>query len=78
MANALSCLSKYQAWEKALTGGDDYELCFTLAKKDWLKVKQQFPHFTAIGHITAEKALRLVKADGQEYKINTKGYDHFG
>lgn len=78
LANTLSCLSKYQAWEKALTGGDDYELCFTLTKEHWFKVKQKFPHFTAIGHITAEKDLRLLKADGQEYKINAKGYDHFG
>jgi len=78
LANALSCLDKYQSWQKALTGGDDYELCFTLAKKDWLRIKQQFPHFSAIGQITAEQGLRLVKADGQEYKINAKGYDHFG
>ncbi|MCU7799327.1 MAG: thiamine-phosphate kinase [gamma proteobacterium symbiont of Lucinoma myriamae] len=78
LASALSCLDKQQAWEKALTGGDDYELCFTLAKKDWLRIKQQFPHFSAIGKITADPGLRLVKADGQEYKINAKGYDHFG
>lgn len=78
LANVLSCLDKYQRWEKSLTGGDDYELCFTLSEKEWIKVKQQFPHFTAIGKITAEEGLRLVKADGREYKINAKGYDHFG
>lgn len=78
LANALSCLEKYQSWEKALTGGDDYELCFTLAEKHWAGVKQQFPHCVAIGCITAEKGLRLVQEDGQEYKIKAKGYDHFG
>ena len=78
LANALHCLDEHLAWEKALTGGDDYELCFTLAKKDWLRLKQQYPHFVAIGQVTIEKGLRLVKADGQEYKINAKGYDHFG
>ncbi|MCU7939505.1 MAG: thiamine-phosphate kinase [gamma proteobacterium symbiont of Bathyaustriella thionipta] len=78
LASALSCLDKQQAWEKALAGGDDYELCFTLAKKDWSRIKLEFPHFVAIGQITAEKGLRLVAANGREYKINAKGYDHFG
>ena len=48
------------------------------------------PQFTAIGTIVAEKVaqkaaqksvhkrLRLIKADGQEHIIHTRGYDHFG
>jgi len=78
LANALSCLEQYQSWEKALTGGDDYELCFTLAEKHWAELKQQFPHCVAIGYVTAEKGLRLVQSDGEEYTIKAKGYDHFG
>ena len=73
----LSCLNKQQAWEKALTGGDDYELCFTLAEKDWPEVKQHLPGCVTIGRITEDKGLRLVGADNQPYTIKAKGYDHF-
>ena len=86
LAGSLTCLKKESAWEKALTGGDDYELCFTLAKEDWPLMAKKNPQFTAIGTIVAQKAahksvhkrLRLIKADGQEHIILTRGYDHFG
>lgn len=83
LATPLACLDKQSGWEKALTGGDDYELCFTIAQQDWPAIKKQFPHFVEIGTISNQKGLRLLKAnssssDWQEYNINTKGYDHFG
>ncbi len=78
LSDTLACLNKRMAWETALTGGDDYELCFTLAEENWLSVKREHPEFTAIGVITAQKGLRLLDADGEELKIHTRGYDHFG
>ncbi len=78
LSGVLACVDKKTAWEKALTGGDDYELCFTLAEEDWPKVRQQYPEFIAIGMITAEKDLRLLEADGQEFKMQKRGFDHFG
>jgi len=83
LAASLACLDKQSAWEKALTGGDDYELCFTLAEEDWPEVKKKHPNFIAIGIIIAQKELRLLEANGQgsarqEYKVHTRGYDHFG
>ena len=83
LAASLACLDKKTAWEIALTGGDDYQLCFTLAEDDWPDVKAQYPNFSAIGVITAQKDLHLSAAetqgsDRQEYKISTRGYDHFG
>ena len=83
LAASLACLDKQSAWEKALSGGDDYELCFTLAEEDWPEVNKKHPKFVVIGIITAQKGLRLLAADGQgsvrqEYKIHTRGYDHFG
>jgi len=83
LAASLACLDRKAAWEKALTGGDDYELCFTLSENDWCEIKNQYPHFIAIGTITAQKGLRLLEEDAQgsgrqEYKIHTRGYDHFG
>ncbi len=77
LSDVLSCLSTQQAWEKALTGGDDYELCFTLAKKDWSEVKQHLPHCIIIGRVTESTGLRLVDADDQPYTIKATGYDHF-
>lgn len=78
LAQSLSSLSKELAWNKALTGGDDYELCFTLAAKDWSEVQKKLPHCTIIGNIDAQKGLRLLNADSNEYCIKVKGYDHFG
>ncbi len=78
LAASLACMDKHQAWEKALGGGDDYELCFTLAEQDWLEIKKNNPQFTAIGVITAEKGLRLLTGEGREYKTQSGGYDHFG
>lgn len=83
LAASLACLDKKTAREKALTGGDDYELCFTLAEEDWPEVNKQYPDFSAIGFISVEKGLRLLEADAQglgrqQYKIHTRGYDHFG
>ena len=78
LAASLACLDKTAAWEKALAGGDDYELCFTLAEDDWPVIREEYPNFIVIGTITAQKGLRLLESDGQEYKIRIKGYDHFG
>lgn len=83
LAASLACLDKKSAWEKALTGGDDYELCFTLAEQDWADVQKQYPGFIVIGRITAQKGLRLLNLDiqgsgQQEFEINVRGYDHFG
>ncbi|MCU7837693.1 MAG: thiamine-phosphate kinase [gamma proteobacterium symbiont of Taylorina sp.] len=81
LASSLDCMTKEHAWEKALTGGDDYELCFTLAENDWQKVVRQYPQFTAVGRIvkaqTGQKSLHLLLANGKEYSIRSGGYDHF-
>ncbi len=77
LAKSVLHLSKEQAWDRALTGGDDYELCFTLTKKDWATIKQQLPHCVVIGEITSTKGLHLMQENGQEYKIRATAYDHF-
>lgn len=78
LATPLVNLEQTLAREKALTGGDDYELCFTLAQEDWSAVKQKHPQFIAIGIITEEKGLRLYTAERQLYHTHSGGYDHFG
>ncbi|WP_198264240.1 thiamine-phosphate kinase [sulfur-oxidizing endosymbiont of Gigantopelta aegis] len=77
LATSLGCLDKNTAWEKALTGGDDYELCFTIAAADWPELENKYPHFTVIGLICAEQGLRLLDQE-KEIKLSIRGYDHFG
>lgn len=70
----------YLQW--ALTGGDDYQLCFTLPEKKrndlekWLS-KGHF-HLTEIGKIIAmEHNQSKVNVDGGKLPIASGGYDHF-
>ena len=77
MAESLKCLPQQLAWKKALTGGDDYELCFTIAPGDWEKIASDYPEFTAIGVISKKLGLRWKKNNGQLITIGTKGYEHF-
>jgi thiamine-monophosphate kinase len=77
LAGSLKCLPQQLAWEKALTGGDDYELCFTMDPQYWEIIAGKYPEFTAIGVITEKLGLRLKKNNGQLFTMDTKGYDHF-
>jgi thiamine-monophosphate kinase len=77
----LKSVSLESAMAYALYGGDDYELCVTVAKekeKAFQKVLNdlQCPHH-AIGIITAEKNLYLKTSKSCEQIFNTRGYDHF-
>jgi thiamine-monophosphate kinase len=59
----------------ALSGGEDYELLFTIDMKDYDKVKNQLD-FTVIGHITnAEKGKNLVTKSGSVVELTAQGWD---
>lgn len=70
-----------QALKLALTGGDDYELCFTVPPslehglKAWPE-GQECP-LTLIGRIVAEAGLHIVDGAGSELKLAETGYRHF-
>ena len=64
-----------------LSGGDDYELCFTAsaAKRgeiEAIAAKLQLP-LTRIGSISAGQGCTVRAADGSVMKIKESGYDHF-
>jgi thiamine-monophosphate kinase len=59
------------ALDYALYGGEDFELVYTISKKNAGKVKG-----FKVGKITAEKGVRLFK-DGREESLAKHGYDHF-
>ena len=59
----------------ALSGGEDYELLFTVAIGDFEKVKGN-PHLSIIGHITDKATgLNLVTRAGQELELKAQGWN---
>src|SRR5690554_4493104 len=60
----------------ALSGGEDYELLFTIAQSDYEKLKGN-PHFTFIGHIEAGSTGQLISRDGSAHDLKAQGWDAF-
>jgi thiamine-monophosphate kinase len=59
----------------ALSGGEDYELLFTIDMKDYDKVKN-LPDFTVIGHMTNEsKGKLLITKNGVVTELKAQGWD---
>ena len=68
-------------WRLQLSGGDDYELCFTAASANALVIEQAMAAChtaaTVVGRITAEPGLQLRTPDGNAFEIDRGGYQHF-
>ena len=61
----------------ALSGGEDYELLFTIDQKDFEKIKNS-PDFSVIGHITDQKkGINLVTKAKQKITITSQGWKSF-
>lgn len=73
--------SPEEALRLALTGGDDYELCFTAAASKEAAVlqaaKRAGVEVTAIGEIEAAAGLRLIDGAGRALTLPQAGYQHF-
>ncbi len=79
-AKSLMSLEMNLAQQLALTGGDDYELCFTLpAALDDRKISVLQQHFaiTKIGEIIDSNRCVMVDAAGEEINLTGQGYWHF-
>ena len=76
LSAALQCLPVQQAWQLALSAGDDYELCFCAAvqHRDLLDT---MPLVQRIGQIEAKTGIRCLQADGAEWDCPLQGYEHF-
>jgi thiamine-monophosphate kinase len=66
----------------ALSGGDDYELCFTAAARAVQPIQESFRRMfqlplTRIGTVHAGSGLEIVDGSGQRVNAHMKGYDHF-
>ncbi|MXS85393.1 thiamine-phosphate kinase [Nitrosomonas sp. HPC101] len=61
-----------------LSGGDDYELCFTVPKnRRDLIARQAGIKLSRIGEIVPGKGLTVLNTSGSPLIFNKKGYDHF-
>lgn len=61
----------------ALSGGEDYELLFTIKQEDFLKIKGN-PHLTVIGHITKQnEGINLITRANQKIELTAQGWNAF-
>lgn len=67
-----------QAHALQLTGGDDYELCFSVAPAQLAPLQQELDcKLSVIGEVVAEPGLVVLDASQQRIEIGEAGYDHF-
>lgn len=76
-----SSIPHHSSLELALTGGDDYELCFTAAKQRRTEIAtiatQLDLPLTRIGEITATTQLAIIDDQQQPLTLALSGYQHF-
>jgi len=61
----------------ALSGGEDYELLFTIDQKDFDKIKGN-PHFSIIGYMTEEnESAHLITRGNQKIALTAQGWKAF-
>lgn len=71
-----------RAWQLAISGGDDYELCFTVpsAREEMLRrqLSELDVRVTRVGKVESRLGLRWRLVDGRNFQPTTMGYLHFG
>lgn len=60
----------------ALSGGEDYELLFTISMEDFDKIKGN-PHLTVIGHMTSDTGKYLITRAGTQIELKARGWQAF-
>ena len=61
----------------ALSGGEDYELLFTISQPDFDKIRNH-PDFTVIGHITDKASgANMITRSGSSITLTAQGWDAF-
>ncbi|CAN5263967.1 thiamine-phosphate kinase [soil metagenome] len=74
-------ITQDQFYQSALTGGDDYELCFTIPAAQESVLKQNMQAFgcdcSCIGVIEAESGLRIYDSQGCFVAVTQQGFRHF-
>ena len=60
-----------------LSGGEEYELLFSMPLDKFENLDLDKIDITPIGHFTKNKKRILVQKDGKNIDLNTKGWIHF-
>jgi thiamine-monophosphate kinase len=81
LSSAYRALQGRAGWDAALSGGDDYELCFTVAEERIAQLESVAAtaacELHCIGDIVSEPGLHIEDVDGSEYRAASSGHDHF-
>ncbi len=62
-------------WEIILSGGEDYELLFSVPKKT--KIKNKIKKISNIGYFSKGKGIKIFDTNGNEFFVKKKGFSHF-
>jgi len=78
---SMSSLPAPERWPLQLSGGDDYELCFTVPPSRRSRLEELVLscdlELTVIGEITRSGGLVARQPDGSTYRPQKSGYEHF-
>ncbi|PCI74473.1 MAG: thiamine-phosphate kinase [SAR86 cluster bacterium] len=79
--SAMCCVSPENRLRAALFGGDDYELCFTVAEKDCVEAesiaKALGVSITCIGDINAGEGIDYLGTDDSPVEATEQAFQHF-
>lgn len=82
LSAALREVAAENALDWALSGGEDFELCFTLSAQNWQRLEQKLKDtghpiaITKIGVISGTLGLQIYR-DAQWHKVAATGFKHF-
>jgi len=78
---SMSSMPPQDRWPLQLSGGDDYELCFTVPPSERYRLeglaRSSGVEVTVIGEITGDRGLIARQPDGATYRPRKSGYEHF-
>lgn len=64
-------------WDLALSGGEDYELLFTISPKNRRRIEGR-KGITWIGSVLSEsQGFKILDRDGNPHQVQKEGFDHF-
>ena len=65
------------SWKYVFSGGEDYELVFTMAADDFAALQKEYPDVTKIGSVRKGEGKVYLSCDGQETILSATGWAHF-
>ncbi|MBL4581810.1 MAG: thiamine-phosphate kinase [Gammaproteobacteria bacterium] len=79
--SAMCCVGSENRMLAALFGGDDYELCFTVAEKDCIELesiaRELGVRVTCIGDINAGEGITYLGANDSPIEVTAQAFQHF-